>query len=186
MTRIAQFILKLIGWRSDCVIPPEYKKVVLIVAPHTSTWDFVIGRFTFWASGVNIRILIKKESFFFPVGYLLRKLGGIPVDRGKKNNLITRAVELLTQTDPKEQLVIVITPEGTRKAAKHWKKGFYIIATEAKVPLALAYIDYKRKIGGVGEIFQPTGDYERDMEYIMNFYKGFTARHPERFHLNSN
>ena len=140
------------------------------------------GRLTYWASDVNIRILIKKESFIFPVGFLLRKLGGIPVDRGKKNNMVTKAVELLTQN---ESMVIVITPEGTRKLSRQWKKGFYVIAIEAKVPIVLAYIDYKTKTGGVGEIFYPTGDYEKDMVYILDFYKGKTARHPELFNLST-
>ena len=153
----------------------------MIVAPHTSSWDFVIGRLTYWASDVSIRILIKKEAFVFPVGFLLRKLGGIPVDRGKKNNMVTKAVELLSQH---EAMVIVITPEGTRKLSRQWKKGFYMIAMEAKVPLALAYIDYKTKTGGVGEIFYPTGDYESDMKYILGFYKTKTARHPELFNLS--
>jgi 1-acyl-sn-glycerol-3-phosphate acyltransferase len=182
MDRIAKFILRVFGWKSDCVIPPEIKKVVMIVAPHTSAWDFVIGRLTYWASDVNIRILIKKESFFFPVGFLLRKLGGIPVDRGRKNNMVTKAVELLTDY---ESMVLVITPEGTRKLSRQWKKGFYRIAMEANVPIAIAFIDYKRKMGGLGEIFYPTGDYERDMEHIHNFYRDKTARHPELFNLSS-
>jgi 1-acyl-sn-glycerol-3-phosphate acyltransferase len=182
MERLSKFILRIFGWKADCVIPPEIRKVVMIVAPHTSAWDFVIGRLTYWASDVKIQILIKKESFKFPFGFLLRKLGGIPVDRGKRNNMVTRAVELFAQN---EALVIVITPEGTRKLARVWKKGFYLIATEAKVPIVLAYIDYKTKTGGVGEIFYPTGDYEKDMVYITNFYRDKTACHPENFNLSN-
>ena len=95
--------------------------------------------------------------------------------------MVTKAVELFDQN---ESMVIVITPEGTRKLSRQWKKGFYVIAMEAKVPIALAFIDYRRKMGGLGEIFYPTGDYEKDIAYILNFYKDKTARHPELFNLS--
>jgi 1-acyl-sn-glycerol-3-phosphate acyltransferase len=178
---ISKFVLRLMGWHTNAVLPESITQAVVIVAPHTSYWDFVIGRMTFWSSRLHIRVLIKKEVFFFPLGGLLRHLGGVPVARGKKNNLIDDVTELF-RNDP--FMVVVITPEGTRRKVRQWKKGFYYIAMEAKVPIALAFIDYATKTGGIGPLFYPTGDYEKDIVVIQDFYRGKTGRHPERFSLN--
>jgi 1-acyl-sn-glycerol-3-phosphate acyltransferase len=153
----------------------------MIVAPHTSYYDFVIGRLTFWASRVKIRVLIKAEVFVFPFGMFLKHFGGVPVTRGKKNNMVEQISDLFGKS---EHMIVVITPEGTRRLTRQWKKGFYLIALEAKVPIALAFIDYGNKTGGVGPVITPTGDYKKDMEFIMNFYKDKTARHPDRFNLS--
>lgn len=181
LAKISKFALNLFGWNTSGSLPQGVDKAILIVAPHTSNWDFIIGRLTFWASKVRIRVLIKKEVFFFPFGPLLRSMGAVPVARGKKNNMVDEVAHLLNTHD---KLVVVITPEGTRQLSRKWKKGFYLIAMEAKVPIALAFIDYKSKTGGVGPLFTPTGDYEKDMQYIQEFYKSKTARHPEKFSLS--
>lgn len=181
LAKISTLILHLFGWHTSGFLPPGIEKAILIVAPHTSNWDFVIGRLTFWSSKVKIRILIKKEVFVFPFGVILRKMGAVPVDRGKKNNMVDQVVDLINRN---EKMIVVITPEGTRQLTRKWKKGFYLIAMQAKVPIAMAFIDYKQKSGGVGIMFQPTGDFEKDMEFIGNFYKEKTARHPERFSLS--
>ena len=178
---VAKGILRLFGWNTTSLLPPGLSKAVLIVAPHTSYWDFVIGRLTFGASKVKVRVLIKEEAFFFPVGGLLRILGGVPVARGKKNNMVDKAVEYLNKHN---DLVVVITPEGSRKLVRQWKKGFYMIAVKAKVPIALGFIDYKSKTGGVGPILYPCGDFEKDLRTIQDFYKGMTAYHPELFNLS--
>lgn len=178
---IAKGILKLFGWNTSTLLPEGINKAVLIVAPHTSSWDFIIGRLTFGASKIKVRVLIKEEAFFFPVGGLLKILGGVPVARGKKNFMVDKAVEYLNEHD---NLVVVITPEGSRKLVRQWKKGFYMIAEKANVPIALGFIDYKRKIGGVGPILYPCGDYEKDLVSIQDFYKDMTARHPEKFSLS--
>jgi 1-acyl-sn-glycerol-3-phosphate acyltransferase len=178
--RISQLILNLFGWHTNGSLPPGIKKAVMIVAPHTSTWDFVIGRLTFYGTGPKLRVLIKKEAFFFPLGYLLKALGGVPVDRGKKNYMVENVASLYKEY---KSLVVVITPEGTRRLARHWKKGFYMIAIEAKVPIALAFIDYRNKTGGVGPLLYPSGDFDKDMEIIYAFYRDKTPRHPERFYL---
>ena len=102
--------------------------------------------------------------------------------RGKKNNLIDEVVRLF---DEAESLVVVITPEGTRRLVRQWKKGFYLIAMAAKVPIALAYIDYANKKGGVGPILYPSGDYEKDMAFINEFYHDKTGKHPEKFNLSA-
>jgi 1-acyl-sn-glycerol-3-phosphate acyltransferase len=179
---LSAFILKLLGWHTDGSLPDGIRKAVVIAAPHTSMWDFVIGRLTFWAIRVNIRFLIKEESFVFPLGLLLKWIGGMPVARGKyKSNLIIQVTELFNKTD---DLIVVITPEGTRKKVEQWKKGFYMIAMAAKVPIALGFIDYGKKTGGVGPIFYPTGDFEKDIITIQRFYRNMTAKHPERFNLS--
>jgi 1-acyl-sn-glycerol-3-phosphate acyltransferase len=179
--RVSRFVLWLFGWKTSGLLPEGLVKAVIIVAPHTSYWDFVIGRLTFWGSKVKVRVLIKKEVFFFPLGLLLRQLGGVPVARGKKNNMIEQVVELFGRS---QSLAVVITPEGTRKLVHHWKRGFYLIALQAKVPIALAYIDYGNKTGGIGSIFYPTGDFEKDMEVIQDFYRDKTGKHPEQFNLS--
>ena len=179
---VAKGILRIFGWSTCGLLPEGISKAVLIVAPHTSYWDFVIGRLTFGASKVKVRVLIKEEAFFFPISGLLKILGGVPVARGKRNNMVDKAVEYLNQHD---DLVVVITPEGSRRLVRQWKKGFYMIAINAKVPIALGFIDYKRKIGGVGPMLYPCGDYEKDLITIQDFYKGISACHPELYNLTS-
>ena len=181
--KISQLILNLFGWHTNGHLPQGVDKAVVIVAPHTSTWDFVIGRLTFFGTKPRLRFLIKKEAFFFPFGYFLKWLGGVPVDRGKKNYMVENVAELYNKY---KSIIVVITPEGTRRMARHWKKGFYMIAMEAKVPIALAYIDYEKKTGGIGPLIHPTGDFDKDMEFIYDFYRDITACHPERFHLPVN
>ena len=178
--KISQLILNLFGWHTNGFLPPGISQAVMIVAPHTSLWDFVIGRLTFYGTGPKLKVLIKKEAFVFPLNFLLKMLGGIPVDRGKKNNMVENVASLYKVY---KSLVVVITPEGTRRLARHWKKGFYLIALEAKVPIALAFIDYQNKTGGVGPLLYPSGDFEKDMAIIYDFYSDKTARHPERFFL---
>jgi 1-acyl-sn-glycerol-3-phosphate acyltransferase len=181
ISALSRFILRLFGWHTSAILPEGVVKVVMIVAPHTSYWDFVVGRMTFWSSKLQIRVLIKKEAFVFPLGWFLRRLGGVPVARGQKNNLVEQAADLF-QKNP--TMVVVITPEGTRRKVRHWKKGFYYIAMAAKVPIALAFIDYATKTGGIGPLFSPTGDYEKDMAVIMDFYRDKKGLHPEQFNLS--
>ncbi len=173
----SSWILKKMGWDIKGRIPDDIKKAVLIVAPHTSTWDTVIGRLAFWHLDHDIKILIKKEAFFFPLGVILRKIGGIPVNR-KKNMRMTESIAKMF--DEHDELILVITPEGTRTRVKEWKKGFYHIARIANVPIALGWMDYTDKKGGVAKMFYPTGNMEKDMAEITNFYKGLRGKHPER------
>ena len=178
---LSKSTLRLLGWNTNGALPEGIKKAVIVSAPHTSYWDFVIGRLTFWAISVNIRFLIKKEVFFFPLGFFFRQLGCIPVERGKyKNSIVRQVVDMFHQ---QESLAVVITPEGTRRRVDHWKKGFYLIAMEAHVPMALSYIDYGNKTGGIGPVIYPTGDYKKDLKLIQDFYKDKTARYPECFNL---
>lgn len=179
--KFAKFILRLFGWNTNGALPSGIHKAVIVSAPHTSTWDFIIGRLTFWAIRVNIRFLIKKEAFVFPFGPLLKVLGGLPVERGNASSMVDQVVKMFRK---EESLVVVITPEGTRKRVDKWKKGFYIIALRAKVPIALSYINYGNKTGGIGPIFTPSGNYEEDLKFIENYYKDMVACHPDRFNLS--
>ncbi|MCR5423262.1 MAG: 1-acyl-sn-glycerol-3-phosphate acyltransferase [Bacteroidales bacterium] len=181
MRRIWIFIVRLFGWKFD--LPkekrPELYRAVYIEAPHTSIADFFLGAACVFKIGCNARIFMKKEYFNYLTTPLLRNFGVIPVDRGNRhNNLVEKAVENFAQH---EDFVIVLTPEGTRKPAKRWKRGFYEVATQAHVPIVLTYIDFKQKIMGVGPAIQPSGDYAADMREIMKFYQDKTAKHPDWF-----
>jgi 1-acyl-sn-glycerol-3-phosphate acyltransferase len=169
-------MLKLFGWKIDETSPKGIDKCVVVMGPHTSNWDFIIGRIAFANYGVKANFLIKKEAFFFPFGGLLKKMGGIPVDRTNRNNMTQFAVDLFEQN---ESLFLVFTPEGTRKYNDKWKKGFYHIALKANVPIYIAYIDYKKKIGGFHSLFTPTGDVDKDIQSIKDILKEFTGKIPE-------
>ncbi len=181
MHLIAKWLLNLAGWKIIGKIPDDLKKCIVVVAPHTSNWDFVIGRLAYFVLGVKVKILIKKELFFFPLGPFLKWLGGISIDRSRSSNMVDHVAGLFNNYD---SLYITITPEGTRKLNPSWKKGFYYIALRAKVPIALGILDYKKKEGGIGKIFIPTGNFEVDFKMVEDFYRGSGARHPEKFNLS--
>ncbi len=162
-------------------IPPTLKQFVFIMAPHTSYWDFVVGRLGLWSIGVSSFFLIKKESFFFPLGIFLKAMGGIPVDRAKSNNVVNEVADLFKHHPA---LVITITPEGTRSLRKAWKRGFWFIAKKARVPIVMGYLDYGKKIAGVHKLFYPGASYEQDLAMMYDFYQNITAKHPEKFNLS--
>lgn len=172
-------ILKLFGWKWVTSIP-DMDKCVICVAPHTSNWDFIMGKLAYTAMGRNANFVIKQEWLNGPVGGLLTKLGGIGVDRSKPSQFTDQMAELYrTRT----KFNLAITPEGTRKANPKWKKGFYHIAMKAHVPIALVKIDYAKKEMTLFEIFTPTGDEQADIFAIQQKYVGVTAKHPEKFVL---
>jgi len=183
MRLISKAFLYLTGWKITAQIPlEEYKKMVVIMAPHTSYWDFFIGSPGFRSLGIkNVKFLIKKELYRFPYKTLFHLFNGIPVERGDTNNLVKQLTDHFKKND---EFVILITPEGTRKRTSNWKKGFYFIATHANVPIGLGYLDYAKKEGGIGKIFHPTGDYEKDMAEIWDFYNDKTAKFPKNFNLS--
>jgi 1-acyl-sn-glycerol-3-phosphate acyltransferase len=176
----SSWILKKMGWDIHGRIPEDIKKAVLIVAPHTSLWDFVIGRLAFWHLEHDIKLLIKSEAFFWPFGILLRKLGGMPVNRQKNTRIVESISHMFKDND---EFILVITPEATRTLVEKWKMGFYHIAQHAEVPIALAWIDYSKKTGGVAKMYSPTGDITKDMKEITSFYKDFKGKHPEKSKL---
>jgi 1-acyl-sn-glycerol-3-phosphate acyltransferase len=178
---IAGFILKVFGWKVENNIPAGINKFVTIMAPHTSNWDFFLGWFGYMSLGIDSKYLIKKEAFVFPLGKIVTALGGLPVDRKASTNIVQQVAEMFNSSD---HLIVTIAPEGTRSLSSNWKKGFYYIAMEAKVPIALGYLDYKNKIGGIGKMLIPSGNYEDDLIKIEAFYSQKVARFPENFSLS--
>ena len=176
MRKFAMTILRWCGWNIDTTTPEGVKKCVIVMGPHTSNWDFIIGKLAMYSYGINTKILIKKESFVFPLGYLLKAMGGLPVDRKKNNNITDQAVKYF---DESESLYMIFTPEGTRSYNPNWKKGFYYISQKAKVPIYIGYLDYEKKIGGFYGEFKPTGDVEADIESIKGVLRQFKGKHPE-------
>lgn len=182
MRRIAHFILcRLLQWKITGEIPSSVEKAVIIVAPHTSLWDFVYGRFAFWILDVDVRFMISEKYFKWPLGWLLTVLGGQPV---KQTRLARLLLEISNHFKENDSFFLVITPEGTRKLVKRWKKGFYQIAVDNNVPVIFAFIDYKDMKGGLGPVFYPTGDFNTDIKEIENFYCHFHAKHPELYNLS--
>lgn len=169
--------LWLLGWKAEGRVP-DADKWVCIVAPHTSNWDFFHGLLISWVLGIKGNWLGKDSIFRGPVGPLLRALGGIPVDRSRHHGLVEQAVEAF-RIQPR--MFLVLAPEGTRRRTEYWKSGFYRVAVESGVPLALGYLDYKRRAGGLGPVLTLTGDAEADLARMREFYAGITARHPEDF-----
>jgi 1-acyl-sn-glycerol-3-phosphate acyltransferase len=181
MKYLARLILKIIGWKAIININDLPSKAVLIQAPHTSAWDFVFGRLGLYSHGVKIKTMVKKESFYFPMGLLLRAMGAFPIDRASSQKSIKYVAGLFAK---KENFILLMAPEGTRKLNKRWKKGFYFVAEKANVPILLGYLCYDKKVGGIGPAVMPTGDYEEDMRIIENFYQDKVAKYPENFNLS--
>lgn len=176
LQQLSIIVLKLAGWRREGQ-PPNLPKYVVIAAPHTCGWELPIGLCMAFAYRVNARWLGKKSLFRGPLGPFFKWLGGIPVDRSKSTGMVGQMVEAFNES---ERMVLILAPEGTRKATSQWRSGFYHIAVGAKVPIVLGYLDFRRKAGGIGPVIMPTGDLNEDMYKIRLFYEGVTPRHPER------
>ena len=167
------------GYREE-VTEPFPKKYIIALAPHTSNMDFIIGMLYCHAKGFTCNFLMKKEWFFWPLGILMRKLGGIPVYRNKKQGMTDIAAQKAQEMDT---FRLCITPEGTRKPTTEWKRGFYYIALKANLPILLYGLDYERKLVKCTRTFLPTGNVEKDMAEIKTYFKEFTGRHPEKFKI---
>lgn len=165
-------ILKWSGWTAEVTVPMR-DKCIICVAPHTSNWDFILGELYYASLGRRAGFLMKKEWFFWPLGSLFRRLGGIPVTRSKKTSL----TDQLAQTaQDSAYFNLAVTPEGTRKRVTTWKRGFYYIALKAGIPIQLYALDGKAKrIVCTKEIF-PTGHIESDFREIMDYYKAYEGR----------
>ena len=171
----AVVLLFLSGWQTQGR-GPDIRKYVLIAAPHTSNWDFVFFLLIIFKLSLPVYWMGKRSMFRWPFQGLLKRLGGIPVDRSEKNNVVSAMAKAFENS---ERLVITIAPSGTRGNVGSWKTGFYHIAREAKVPIVCGFLDYKSKTGGIGPVFQPTGDMEADMADIRSFYSGISGRYPQ-------
>jgi 1-acyl-sn-glycerol-3-phosphate acyltransferase len=172
---IGRFWLRLFGWKIAGETP-TYRKFVLIAAPHTSNWDFPFMLATAYAMRVHISWFGKHTLFIPPWGWLMRRLGGIPVDRRAPQTLVTQMVEQFGQS---EDLVLAVPPEGTRGKVNVWKSGFYHIAAGSGVPIGLGYLDYDRKLCGVGMFVIPSGNVTADMNMIRSFYHDIRGKHPD-------
>ena len=175
LKKTAQLILSALGWQLDASLPDE-KKFVIIGAFHTSNWDFPLGILGMWALGLKASWVGKHTLFRGPLGPIFKRMGGIPVDRSVHTGFIQRVAELY---NTREEMALTIAAEGTRSKTAHWKTGFYFIALEAKVPIALGYIDYRNKRLGVGGALYPTGDISKDFEIIRDFYSQKSGLRPE-------
>lgn len=185
--KLAGQSLKAMGWELDNHWPEDVEQCVMIAAPHTSNWDALYARLALKALGVNVRITIKDSYMKFPFGPFVRAMGGIGIDRRPKQAGQERPsmVELMSDLFKHHpHLVMLVTPEATRAKQEQWKTGFYHIAINAGVPIALAYMDYARKKTGVGKVIYPTGNMEQDMAEIMAFYAQIQAKFPAQFSVD--
>jgi len=176
LRHLANAILRVSGGEAVGGIAP-HGKAVLIAAPHTSNWD------GFWllvykvAKGLKANFLAKHTLFWWPLSSILYALGAIPIDRRASAEVIPRLVRRFQTQD---HFYLALAPEGTRKLMPYWKSGFYRVAVAAGVPIVMGFIDYKAKRMGIGETFVPSGDVERDLGRVRDFYAQFTARYPEK------
>ena len=174
---MARRILGLFGWKVEGYIPDEIKKCVVIAVPHTSAWDFPLGLFARAAIGKDIKYVGKKSLFKPPLGWIMRALGGYPVDRSTSQNFVASVIQIF---DSQDEFMLTLAPEGTRKKVEKFKTGFYYIALGAKVPLILVKFDYAEKAIKFDPVaFVPTGDVEADMAYLWDYFKGVKGKVPE-------
>lgn len=178
---LSLFLLRITGWKKEGKLP-EMHKYVVIAAPHTSNWDFPLTLMLAFAFRIKVYWMGKHTLFRGIMGPICRWLGGIEVDRRRSTNLVAQSVERFRIS---KAMAMIIPPEGTRKKVRYWKTGFYHIAHGAGVPIALGFMDYRRKVGGLGPLFHPTGDIDRDMAEIQAFYENVTGRRPDQWNLDS-
>lgn len=179
MKQIARFLLWVLGWKAIEPPAPEPKCIILGV-PHTSAWDFVISYLYYTSVGGKASVMIKKSFFVWPLGPILRAMGGVAVDRSKGATL---TLQLIEEFKNRDKFHLAIAPEGTRKATTKWKAGFHTIARAAQVPVYLGYFDWGTKRVGRGERFELTEDPAADLKAIRKFYKqmGIKGKNPELF-----
>ncbi len=174
--RLASLVLWIAGWETTGVAP-EQKKYVLICGPHTSNWDFPLLLLVMLDYRVGIQVLGKKSLFPYGLGWFMRWLGLIPVDRAKSTNLSGQVVDAF---DASDEMVLVIAPEGTRGKVGKFKTGFYHIALGAKVPIVLGYCDYSKKQAGFGPVIEPNGDIDSQLPEIQAYFKGIPGKNPQQ------
>lgn len=165
---------------SENITEPLPPKCVIALAPHTSNWDFIIGKLYTTAIGESNLFLMKKEWFFWPLGIIMKRMGGIPVHRNKNTNITDSVAEQAKKADI---FRICVTPEGTRKANADWKKGFYYIALKADIPILLYGLDFKTKTIVCTKTVIPNGDVDTQLQEIKDYFRDFTGKHPKQFAL---
>jgi len=169
---LALFFLKCTGWKIQGD-PPDIPKYVMIAAPHTSNWDFIYALAISLVYRIDVLVMMKDAWFFWPLGPVFRWLGAMPINRRKAHNVVFQMVAAFHR---RTEMILMVPPSGTRKKVLYWKTGFYHIANGAGVPIALGFLDYQRKIGGIGPIFHPTGNLDQDLKTIQKFYRDITGK----------
>ena len=165
------------GWTKDITVdhPDKY---IICLAPHTSNKDFLLGQLYAHAEGWKINFLMKKEWFFWPLGPIFKRMGGIPVYRSKHTSMTDNLAETAKRA---ETFRLCITPEGTRSLNPEWKKGFYFVALKAQIPVLLYGVDYEKRLIQCTKSMIPTGDVDKEMKEIKLYFKDFKGKHPEQF-----
>lgn len=176
VSSLSRLLLQVFGWKAISQ-HKGYSKFILIGAPHTSNWDFPLTLLAIWALGIKFSWVAKDSLFIGPLGFIFRKLGGIPVNRKERTGFLKKMVNSFEQND---NFVLAIAPEGTRSKTDHWKAGFYNIAVKTNTEICLGYIDYPGKTIGLGPLLRPSGDVENDFALIREFYKDKTGKFPEQ------
>jgi 1-acyl-sn-glycerol-3-phosphate acyltransferase len=171
--RLARWVVIRCGWSLRGEFP-DVARLVLIAAPHSSWWDGFWGLLVKVAIGADVSFMAKHELFFWPLGWVLRKLGGIPVERSSTHGVVEQMVERLRTAD---RLWIGVAPEGTRKAVRKWRSGFWHIAHAAQVPILPVYFHYPEKTIGIGPLFEPSDDVEADLKRLRDFYAPWQGKH---------
>ena len=174
----AGLVLRLFGWKVNITVP-DVPKCIICVAPHTSNWDFILGELAYLSVGRTAAFLMKSSWFFWPLGPMLRGIGGIPVESHGKRSSVTQTV--CEKFGEPRRLHLAITPEGTRSRQPNWHTGFLRIANATGVPVFLAVLDFGNKEVRINDEFIPTGDIERDLRSVKDFYKGAVDKFPEKF-----
>lgn len=169
----------IIGWKVNVTEPKRYAHSVMLASPHTSNWDFPIALSAFWLMGIDVKYFIKDDYTKGLFGWLFKWSGALGVDRSKKkNNLVEYSIDQLKERD---DLVVLVPAEGSRKRVEKWRTGFYHISVGAGVPISMGYLDYANKIAGIGAPFYPSGDFEKDMTHIQDFYKDIKGKYPDQY-----
>ncbi len=174
---ISKSILKIWGWKFKGQYAKHIDKKVMIAAPHTSSIDLFLGLITRSAVQANIQFAGKNSLFKPPLGWFLRAVGGVPVDRSKNSNVVDSIVEIFNS---KEKFNFFLAPEGTRKKVEKFRTGFYYIALKAKVPIQMMKLNFKDKILEFSDLFYPTGNIEDDMKFIEDYFRGVIGKNPEK------
>jgi len=173
--RFARLVLRAVRWKLVGEVP---ERGVLVGAPHTSNWDWVLTMLLAWSYGITIRLLVKRELFVGPLGWLLRRTGAVELDRTNPGRTIK---ELLAESEGDDPWLIGLAAEGTRSRGDYWKSGFYRIAQQTGLSITLAFIDAPSRTVGWGPTFHPSGDVGADMDLIRAFYADKTGFRPENF-----
>lgn len=176
---LAKKILEWSGWVVDITVP-DYPKCIICVAPHTSNWDFILGKLAYASIGRKAGFLMKETWFFWPLGYLFRSIGGIAVPRGRKRkgSLVDF---LINKYNTSDRLTLAITPEGTRSRTEHWHTGFLRIAYATNVPIVLGILDFGHKEIIIRDKLDITGDIAKDLRYVKDYYRGYEGKNPDNF-----